>query len=440
MTLKQFGLILLLNITLVSAKAQDWMSIKDTTDPVVVLTSEFNNPYRQPLAGMGWEDGLHISENGLYLYCTYVPIDFLSFALNGGLPNNFSTDYLRGADEFGMDLMTNPIGADEWLHSDILYASRASTEDAFEEWVLSDMERLFYSEGAPTPLFDGETVMWMSFTSNDNPTNNMDIFIIEDTEANPSGIGTAIASPITTDYNEDNPHITQLGGDSLILFFFFDNRPGGLGDIDIWYSISEDDGVSWNEPVNPSSLNSTEKEHQPFLHFDQQKEVWFLYYSAVDEESGKLAIFRKEQSAENNWDNWEEAELVISAGNSAGIGEPTLTQNGDLSFVVVYEDPELNSIYDRFDSDPWMAERKDFSNLSSEKESQIQLYPNPAKDLLHLKTQKSIERLQILNSTGQVVHQQTQDFSQIQIDHLPAGFYHLKLISDEVMTLPFVKN
>ena len=47
----------------------------------------------------------------------------------------------------------------------------------------------------------------------------------------------------------------------------------------------------------------------------------------------------------NNWNSWWISELVVSVGNYAGIGEPTLTKNGDISFFLVYEDPNANSIY-----------------------------------------------------------------------------------------------
>lgn len=169
---------------------QNWFDIKQSVSPIIEITSEFDSIYPQPLATVGWEDGLHISKDGLKLYCTYVPIDFLSFVLNGDLPNDFRKDYLRGAPDFGMDLITNPIGASEWLHSDILYASRNSLLEPFTNWTLSNMARAFYSEGAPAPLFSSDTqIEIMTFTSNDNSTNNTDIWNINNTEANPTGEG-----------------------------------------------------------------------------------------------------------------------------------------------------------------------------------------------------------------------------------------------------------
>jgi len=167
---------------------QNWTLIKDTTSPIIEIPLEFDSIYRQPLSTLGWEDGLHISDDGLSLYCTYLPIDFLSFVLNGDLPNNFTTSYLRGAPTFGMDLISNPIGSFEWLHSDILYAYRSSVLDSFNSWTLSNMARNFYSEGAPTPTFvaNTNTIEFMLFTSNDNAINNSDIWILRSIIDNPN--------------------------------------------------------------------------------------------------------------------------------------------------------------------------------------------------------------------------------------------------------------
>ena len=87
-----------------SSYCQNWTLIKDSTLPTIELPLEYEVIYKQPLSGLGWEDGLHISNDGLKLYCTYVPIDLLSFSLNGALPNNYS-NYLRGAPTYGMDFI-----------------------------------------------------------------------------------------------------------------------------------------------------------------------------------------------------------------------------------------------------------------------------------------------------------------------------------------------
>lgn len=413
---------LLLNMTY--AYSQDWNSIKDTVSPVIEIPSEYDSIYRQPLSGLGWEDGLHISDDGLNLYCTYVPIDLLSFSLNGDLPNSFSSNYLRGAPDFGMDLISNPISASEWLHSDILYANRTSIIDSFGSWQLSNMARSFYSEGAPTPIFGNgsNSLEMMLFTSNDNPTNNMDIWVINNTSYNPTGTGAAISSPINSSFNEDNPNLTKITEDSLIMFYDSDNLPGGNGDIDLWYTISVDGGINWNNPINVSSINTNSKEHQPFLHYDLSKGKYFLYYSTYHTD-GKLAIFRREQSTPNDWDSWGSSELVISAGNSAGIGEPTLTTQGDISFVVVYEDPMQTSIYDRFDSDPWFLTKVNtITGVSSSKESiELTIFPNPSEEMFFLDYPCAISQVQIINIVGVEVYSGNE--AKVDISEFPDGIY-----------------
>ena len=89
-------------------------------------------------------------------------------------------------------------------------------------------------------------------------------------------------------------------------------------------------------PLNISSVNTANQEHQPHLYNDGTD--WYLYFSATHTD-GKLAIFRAKQQMSGDWDSWGTKELVIGAGNSAGVGEPTLTSSGDISFVVVYENP-----------------------------------------------------------------------------------------------------
>jgi len=411
--------------------SQNWSMIKDAVSPTIELPSEYDSIYRQPLSGLGWEDGVHISEDGLHLFCTYVPIDFLSFSLNGSLPNNFSADYTRGAPDYGIDLVTNPLSASEWLHSDILYSSRTTRDEPFKAWQLSNMARPFYSEGAPTPSYTkgSASIDIMLFTSNDNQTNNMDIWFITNTSSNPSGMGTAMPAPITTEYNEDNPHLLDLENDTLVLFYDSDNLPGGIGDIDIWYSMSFDNGQHWNKPINVSSVNTASKEHQPFIFYDSDKGKYYMYYSAYHTDN-KLAIFRKEQLVENNWDSWGNAELVISAGNSAGIGEPTVTESGDISFVVVYEDADLNSIYNRFDSDPWYMRKRNtvlgINDLHLTSEDAV-VYPNPSTGIVTIESNNDIETVRVFNSKGEMICHSHRHC--LNLSGLPQGVYHLQIIT-----------
>ena len=418
--------------------AQDWMTIKDTSFPHLHLLDEFETPYQQPTSTLGWEDGVHISPNGLYLYCTYVPIDVLSFSLNSDLPNDFTADYSRGAPLYGMDMVTNPIGAPEWLHSDILVATRTSTEVPFTTWELSNMARNFYSEGAPMPLFENDTLVeMMTFTSNDNFSNNSDIWLIENTGYNPSGIGDSINAPLNSHYKEDNPNLTRISDTELILFFDSDDIPGGEGDIDIWFAYSNDNGLNWSIPENVADINTATQEHQPFIYYNAGEDAWYLYYSAKHTD-GKLAIFRSKQALVGNWNAWEVPELVISAGTTAGIGEPTLTRYGDLSFVVVYHDSEENSIYNRFDADAWYLPRKTFTALEQSAPTEFSFYPNPIIDRVHFN--EMMEEIKVFSTNGMLL---LQAFNQTNLNlrFLSSGIYYGQLKKgDHIETVKLIKR
>lgn len=423
LSMKPTLLIILFAFISLTGTSQNWPSIKSGIAPEVALNSEFGVPFAYSHATVGWEDGVHISEDGLKLFCTYVPIDLLSFALNGSLPNNYSQDYERGAPHFDMDFTTNPIGATEWLHSDILYATRSNTSEPFSGWVLTNMARTFYSEGAPTPVLPNSNQAFFLFTSNDNDGNHLDIrqIGVDSNDSQPEG--EPLPAPITTSFNEDNPHIIMDENDDLILVFDSDNRPGGAGELDIWQSKSTDGGHSWTEPTPVTSINTSHTEHQPFLHFDLNKKQWFIYFAAHHTD-GKLAIFRARQSQPNNWTDWIDKELVVSAGSAAGIGEPTLTTNGDLSFVVVYEDPEQNSEFDHFDSDPWYLPAKESSlSLKHAPLRASHFYPNPITDVLYLEVPS---RVKIFNHLGQLIMETNSVAHEVSVGQLPLGLYILE--------------
>jgi len=338
-----------------------WEEVKSTSSVSVNLTSEYDIPSRLAISTIGWEDGINISRDGLNIYVTYMPADLLSFTLNGDSVENYYL-YDRGP-HYDMDFVTNPVGGTYlWYQSDIVIASRSSVSENFSDWHTSSMKRSIYSEGALTTLFSGSDIDICAFTSNDDYTAQNNIKIITGiTGGDPFGIGDLITSidtvgtsSINTNYIEDNPHIERIDSSNLVLFFDSEDRPGGEGGHDIWYSTSSDNGTTWSTPAAVTSINTSSKEHQPHLYNDGTD--WWLYYSAYHTD-GKLAIYRAKQQTVSDWDSWGTPELVLSAGNTAGIGEPTLTDNGDLYFVVVYENPD-GTDYDKYDADPWVAKKK----------------------------------------------------------------------------------
>lgn len=329
-----------------------WWQAKTSQTPEVMV-SGYGTPYMQLLSGMGWEDGIYISRDGLSLYCTYIPADTYSFSLAAAQGKaSLDTYYLyqRGP-TYGMDLITNPAGSYPWFHTDILYARRNSTADSFTTWQLSGLARPIFSEGAICGISaDAGTYDWVLFTSTDTPpTYHNNFRFMRNVSRNPSGVGTTLCA---SSNNMDNPHIERLDVDHLVLFFDSDNWPLGLGPRNIFYTTSADGGTTWAAPQSVASINTNEDEEQPHL-YQEASGQWWLYFSAAMPD-GKLGIYRARQSTAGNWDSWTGKELVIGPGTAMAVGEPSLTSAGDISFVVMTKKAD-GTEYNMYDADPWFA-------------------------------------------------------------------------------------
>ncbi|MBA3697470.1 MAG: exo-alpha-sialidase [Planctomycetes bacterium] len=334
-----------------------WAAIRAAAVPQVALPAEFEDPEPQALAVDGWEDGIFISRDGLHLFAVYVPADLLSFTL-AGADQNLAASYFRGP-TFGMDLTTNPVGTTNWIHGNIIHASRANTSARFTQWHLAPMARHTWSEGAPVAQGpSGGTWDLFVHTTNEHPTDyKAHIALAHGAALDPAVVGTLLPAPVTTNNTEDNPHIERLDANNLVLFFDSGDRPGATGGLDLWYTTSPDNGTTWATPLPVTSLNTALDEHQPHLWRDFD-DTWWLYFTATNTADSKLGIFRCQQTSAGDWNAWGTPVLVLGAGNTAGVGEPTLTTAGDLSFVVVYEDTVNGTPTNRFDADPWFMPRR----------------------------------------------------------------------------------
>lgn len=426
----------------------NWPLIKSNTTPSVSIPSEFGVPYKQPLSVLGWEDGIFISRDGLDLYCIYVPIDLFSWTFFGPAnPTNFSS-YLRGP-TFGMDLITNPVGASEWLQADILYAHRNTTNDSFLVWTLSNLANPIYSEGAPQHnAINTSTVDLFVTTSNNTPPDySTDIVLLKNTNINTSVQGAFLPAPVNTQYKEDNPHIERIDPSNLVLFFDSDDRPGGLGQLDIWYTTSSDNGLTWTAPLQVSSLNTASVgEQQPHLYKDANS-VWYIYYTGANAITGKTEIFRAKQAIPGNWDSWINKESIVGAGNSLAVGEPTLTQNGDLSFVVIYQDTVNGIATDKYDADPWFLPKigspVSVKTSHTDKQASIYISPNPTSEKININlfNISSVEPIQIYNSLGVLVKVVNLEKSTIiDIKELESGIYFISLQNNPSIYSKFIKQ
>ncbi|RME41668.1 MAG: hypothetical protein D6788_00745 [Planctomycetota bacterium] len=347
----------------------EWERLKEAVTLVVALPEEYGTPYRQANSTLAWEDGVYISRDGLWLYAFYAPMDMLTYALTssgeGGCPDpDDIASFLRGP-TLGMDFTTNPWGCAMVVHSDIAVAHRASLDEDFPAWQIADVSQpaTFENGFVAAANEDGTLDVVFARTTDDRED---DLFWIRGTVQNPpAGAEQPMPDPINSAGQEDNPHLERIDANTLILLF--DNH--GIGDpvTTIKYAISRDDGITWSVPAELGSpINVGPDDLHGHLWFDGRD--WWLYF-ASDREDGVLSIYRSKHNSPGDlldrFDDWGPVEKVIAVGEVTnglgtvgGVGDPTLTASGDISFTVVYCRTDPASDTDRCDIDPWFLPRK----------------------------------------------------------------------------------
>jgi hypothetical protein len=171
------------------------------------------------------------------------------------------------------------------------------------------------NEGAGSIASDGRS-MYFTACDREDGLGRCDIYYTT-LEGNRWTAGTNISSPVNSRYWESQPSLSADGR----MLFFVSNRPGGIGGMDLWYSIRKTNGT-WSSPVNPGeSLNSKGDEFSPFIYFDGRT----LYFSSNGRKSfGGFDIFSSVLQPDSSWSEPEnlgpsintpsdETGLIISA-------------------------------------------------------------------------------------------------------------------------------
>ncbi len=118
------------------------------------------------------------------------------------------------------------------------------------------------------------------------------------------------------EYDTGELHISPDGN----TLYFHSPRPGGVGELDIWYSNWING--SWGEPINLQTVNTAENEGWPALN-PSGDELWFTRTYL-----GSPAIYRS-RLINGVWSN---PELILSQF----AGEPSIDSEGNIYFVHHY--------------------------------------------------------------------------------------------------------
>ncbi len=394
---------------------QRWDSLKAAQSPVLQppFSANYSGLQQQPLHSYGWEDGIHLSRSGDFLYALYSPADLLSWIgfinSTAGNPNYTLCDvlgtgayYRNYAPLYGMDITTNAFGCDTFINLDILYSRKNTATGLFDTWQLSGIPTTAAIEGSPMPVFNASNAALIDIFLF---TKNNDIWMIRNAADTLSGYATAVRlptpiNPDSTEFQADNPHLERLNGDTLLLVY---EKYTNAAFRDFYFTQSYDDGINWTLPQLITSVSSSvgHIEH-PHLWQQPNNGPWTIWYSL------DYDIWRAVQSVPGNWDSWGNHQMVISKGTAASLGEPTLDASGNLSFAVGYAFPQLGDSTDVVDVDPWIA--RILPNAITEQAAQplLRVFPNPASATMPMVLECDAivnpDQFQVADIAGRVIH------------------------------------
>lgn len=145
-----------------------------------------------------------------------------------------------------------------------------------------------------------------------------------------------------------------------------------------------------------------------------------------------------------NYDSFLTYHDRLSPGDSLSLLIPrmgtNLTRNLDICYEVELKHTAADTV-----TDPDITNNKDCFNIyiiptsveEVAQESPLQVYPNPAQDIVHWQTPVTgaDKTITLYNATGQVVyrHQTTADKGTIALTELPASIYYLKIVAGDAM-------
>jgi hypothetical protein len=405
----------------------NWPAIKSNATFIVPDTT-YNAPYLQAINVPGWEDGLFMTRDAKHLYSTYLPLDAFSWITDLVLnPICFNFHPYYRPPLLDIDTLTNIFGCGNYMHSDIILSNRADTNLSFNAWTSSNLRTEFsFDGGAHGVLLNADTFDVFVYTKDGPSTQNTDIMFMKNVPINPN---TTTAVPIlSTTAQEDNPHIERLNDSTLLLLFDRDRY--------IYFSLSNDNGTTWQIPTLISNVINDQAPYDVQPHLWNDGTDWWIYFCANDN-NFKRCIYKSKQLVVNDWNSWGPKELVIEPGmingnygTIFGIGEPTLSTWGDISFVVVYGNNTLTDSTDVFDCDPWFLPKKSspVTTLLNPKIKQgFHLFPNPSKNeiTINFNQMNSTNELIIFNQLGEMIKQisTNQNSLNLNIQDLLQGMY-----------------
>lgn len=91
----------------------------------------------------------------------------------------------------------------------------------------------------------------------------------------------------------------------------------------------------------------------------------------------------------------------------------------------------ITAVYPDGESDPTNTQEVLLSGTDTHDKKQLNIYPNPAHDFLHIEMTDQLETIEILNLTGTTIIKTTGPENKIDISALPDGVYFIRILTDD---------
>lgn len=89
----------------------------------------------------------------------------------------------------------------------------------------------------------------------------------------------------------------------------------------------------------------------------------------------------------------------------------------------------------------WFLTLSNDSFVSNSENNKLQIFPNPTKNIIHIKNNSEIEKIKIFDYLGKEVLTQTQNINEINIENLSKGIYLMEIQSEnEKVYKKFIKE
>jgi len=215
-------------------------------------------------------------------------------------------------------------------NADLWVAIRATTDDEWGQSVnLGSVVNSSAQDNSPSISVDG---LSLYFSSNRSGTvGNMDLWVstretTADDWGTPSNLG-----PVVNSSNAD--YMSHISADGLSLYFSSE-RPGGLGNRDLWVSTRATTDDEWGEPVNlGSTVNSSSNERRMWISSDG---LMLLLQSDRPKGSGAVDIYMTTRATTN--DDWAEPVNIGPPVNVSIISDvsPIVSSDGHTLYFASY--------------------------------------------------------------------------------------------------------